>query len=131
MSHYHPLFRSKLLAIDSHSCRAPRTHGWGAELGGEEPGLVLVRRGCFAVRGRIEVVADAFSAMTTDRPYRKGMPHEKALLILESGAGIQWDPACVEAFLRARGAPSGPPMRPLSRKPSACASGSRPPAGGL
>ena len=66
MSHYHPLFRSELLAIDSHSCRAPRTHGWGAELGGEEPGLVLVRRGCFAVRGRIEVVADAFSALIYD-----------------------------------------------------------------
>lgn len=51
---------------------------------------------------RVMAVADAFSAMTTDRPYRKGMPHDKALSILAEGSGVQWDPACVEAFLRAR-----------------------------
>jgi diguanylate cyclase (GGDEF)-like protein/PAS domain S-box-containing protein len=51
---------------------------------------------------RIMAVADAFSAMTTDRPYRKGMPHSKALGILAEGSGVQWDPACVEAFLRVR-----------------------------
>ncbi len=44
-------------------------------------------------------VADAFSAMTTDRPYRKGMPREVALDILEQGAGTQWDPTCVKALL--------------------------------
>ena len=48
---------------------------------------------------RLMAVADAFSAMTTDRPYRKGMAREKALRILEDGAGAQWDPACVRAFL--------------------------------
>lgn len=51
---------------------------------------------------RIMSVADAFSAMTTDRPYRKGMPQVKALAILESGAGIQWDAQCVHAFLTSR-----------------------------
>ena len=50
---------------------------------------------------RIVSVADAFSAMTTDRPYRKGMDREKALRILEEGAGTQWDPECVQALLRA------------------------------
>ena len=53
-------------------------------------------------------VADAFSAMTTDRPYRKGMAEARALAILESGAGTQWDPACVAAFLSARRAPAAP-----------------------
>ena len=53
-------------------------------------------------------VADAFSAMTTDRPYRKGMPREKALEILREGAGTQWDPVCVEAFLAAPSAPDLP-----------------------
>ncbi len=48
---------------------------------------------------RIVSVADAFSAMTTDRPYRKGMEREKALQILEEGAGTQWDPDCVQALL--------------------------------
>jgi len=47
-------------------------------------------------------VADAFSAITTHRPYRKGISHDEAASILEAGAGTQWDPACVAAFLRAR-----------------------------
>jgi len=51
---------------------------------------------------RIMAVADAFSAMTTDRPYRKGMDLRRALCILEEGAGTQWDPACIAAFLTAR-----------------------------
>ncbi len=51
---------------------------------------------------RLMAVADAFSAMTTDRPYRKGMVQEKALSLLAEGAGTQWDPACVEAFLAAQ-----------------------------
>ena len=48
---------------------------------------------------RLMAVADAYSAMTTDRPYRKGMPPQKAQRILEEGAGTQWDPKCVYAFL--------------------------------
>ncbi|MEN0110139.1 MAG: HD-GYP domain-containing protein [Planctomycetota bacterium] len=48
--------------------------------------------------GRVMAVADAYDAMTSDRPYRKGMPSEKAESILRGGAGVQWDPACVEAF---------------------------------
>ncbi len=55
---------------------------------------------------RLMAVADSYSAMTTDRPYRKGMPQEKALGILRQGAGVQWDPQCVAAFLQARGAAS-------------------------
>jgi len=51
---------------------------------------------------RILAVADAFSAMTTDRPYRKGMDHRIALRLLEEGAGTQWDPTLVKAFIAAR-----------------------------
>lgn len=50
---------------------------------------------------RLMAVADAFSAMTRDRPYRQGMAQEKALAILTAGAGTQWDPACVAALVRA------------------------------
>jgi len=53
---------------------------------------------------RLMAVADSYSAMTTDRPYRKGMAQEKALSILREGAGVQWDPQCVDAFLLARSA---------------------------
>lgn len=41
--------------------------------------------------GRVLAVADAFDAMTSDRPYRKGFPTQKAIAILESGRGTQWD----------------------------------------
>jgi len=51
---------------------------------------------------RLMAVADAYSALTTDRPYRKGMEAECALHILAHGAGEQWDKNCVEAFLTAR-----------------------------
>jgi len=57
---------------------------------------------------RLMAVADAYSAMTTDRPYRKGMDPAKALHILEEGAGTQWDPQCVAAFLHARQSSNDP-----------------------
>ena len=54
------------------------------------------------ILARLMAVADAYSAMTTDRPYRSGMDKAKALAILREGAGSQWDPECVVAFLNAR-----------------------------
>jgi len=50
--------------------------------------------------GRIIAVADAFDAMTSDRPYRQGMPIAKALSILSEGRGSQWDPQFAELFIR-------------------------------
>lgn len=50
--------------------------------------------------GRILAVVDAYDAMTSQRPYRDGMPFEKAEGILRKGAGSQWDPALVETFLQ-------------------------------
>jgi len=50
---------------------------------------------------RIVAVANAFDAMTSDRPYRKGLPDDVALKELASCAGVQFDPGCVEAFIRA------------------------------
>jgi HAMP domain-containing protein len=49
--------------------------------------------------GRILAVADAFDAMTSDRPYRKGMPIVKARAILQEGAGTQWDARFVHHFV--------------------------------
>jgi HD-GYP domain-containing protein (c-di-GMP phosphodiesterase class II) len=49
--------------------------------------------------GRILAVADAYDAMTSNRAYRTGMPHKKAMGILRDGAGTQWDPEAIEAFL--------------------------------
>jgi len=52
--------------------------------------------------GRIMAIADAYDAMTSDRPYRQGMPTEKALAILESGRGTQWDANFVDVFIELR-----------------------------
>ncbi|VWX35313.1 HD domain-containing phosphohydrolase [Exiguobacterium oxidotolerans] len=49
--------------------------------------------------GRIMAIADAYDAMTSDRPYRKGMPAEQALSILEEGSGTQWDATFTKLFL--------------------------------
>ncbi|WP_406945329.1 HD-GYP domain-containing protein [Halobacillus sp. SY10] len=51
------------------------------------------------VFGRLMAVADAFDAMTSDRPYRQGMPFSKALAIIEEGKGTQWDPYFSDLFL--------------------------------
>jgi HD-GYP domain-containing protein (c-di-GMP phosphodiesterase class II) len=52
------------------------------------------------IDGRILAVADAYDAMTSDRPYRPGMPHAKAESVLRAGAGAQWDPTVIDTFLR-------------------------------
>jgi HD-GYP domain-containing protein (c-di-GMP phosphodiesterase class II) len=49
--------------------------------------------------GRILAVADAYSAMTSDRPYRKALSHEEALVKLREASGTQLDPVLVEAFI--------------------------------
>ncbi len=51
--------------------------------------------------GRILAVADSYDAMTSSRPYRTAMPTAKAEGILLGGAGTQWDPRVVDAFMRA------------------------------
>jgi len=47
---------------------------------------------------RIIAVADVYCAMTSDRPYRKAMPVEKALEIIKSEAGLKWDPVVVNSL---------------------------------
>jgi HD-GYP domain-containing protein (c-di-GMP phosphodiesterase class II) len=49
---------------------------------------------------RIVCACDAYSAMTTDRPYRQGRPAEEALAELQRCAGTQFDPAVVAALER-------------------------------
>jgi HD-GYP domain-containing protein (c-di-GMP phosphodiesterase class II) len=51
---------------------------------------------------RVLAVADAFDALTSDRPYRSGMPLDKAEEILRDGAGTQWDATIVAAYFAAR-----------------------------
>jgi HD-GYP domain-containing protein (c-di-GMP phosphodiesterase class II) len=63
--------------------------GYLAGLAGE--GIPLI--------ARLLAVVDAYSAMTTSRPYRKAMPIERALAELRSVAGTQLDADLVDAFV--------------------------------
>jgi len=48
---------------------------------------------------RIFAVVDVFDALSSDRPYRKGWAQDKVLSHLRQGAGSQFDPLVVAAFL--------------------------------
>jgi HD-GYP domain-containing protein (c-di-GMP phosphodiesterase class II) len=52
------------------------------------------------LEGRILAVADAYEAMTADRPYRDALTKAEARAELRRGAGTQFDPSVVEAFER-------------------------------
>ncbi len=49
---------------------------------------------------RIINVADAYEAMTADRPYRIGMSHDDALIEMKRCAGTQFDPSIVATFIK-------------------------------
>ena len=48
---------------------------------------------------RIVAIADAYHALISDRPYRKGLSVHKACEILKMGAGVQWDKELVRKFI--------------------------------
>jgi hypothetical protein len=67
---------------------------------------------------RILHVADAFEAMTADRPYRKALSNDQALGELRKFAGVQFDPEVVDAFVKTHWAddvaePGEPDLRPI------------------
>jgi HD-GYP domain-containing protein (c-di-GMP phosphodiesterase class II) len=51
------------------------------------------------VVSRIVSVIDAFDAMVSSRPYRKGLPYEEAVRRLNEASGTQFDPVVVQSFL--------------------------------
>jgi diguanylate cyclase (GGDEF)-like protein len=78
--------------------------GYPAGLAGDE----------IPLEARIIGVADSFSAMTADRPYRRRMSLDDACAELERCAGTQFDPQVVEAFVdEVRKRPPGAGEHPL------------------
>ena len=65
--------------------------GYPAGLKGEEIPLLA----------RVLTVADAYEAMVSDRPYRRGRSDEDAVLELRRCSGTHFDPRVVDAFIRA------------------------------
>ncbi len=60
---------------------------------------------------RIFAVADAFDAMTSDRPYRRALTRDAAIAEIARCSGTQFDPRVVEAFLRVAGVSELPALQ--------------------
>jgi putative two-component system response regulator len=52
-----------------------------------------------SLHARIVAIADAYDAITSDRPYRKGFSEQKAIEILKENSGSQFDPKVVDALI--------------------------------
>jgi HD-GYP domain-containing protein (c-di-GMP phosphodiesterase class II) len=70
------------------AARMVRTHHWRPDGRGYPPGLTEAD---VPVGARVIHVCDAFDAMVSDRPYRKGLPVARALGELRRHAGTQFD----------------------------------------
>ena len=88
----HPLAPLVMDAVVAHHER-PDGRGYPANLSAEQIPLV----------SRLVAIADAFDAMTSSRPYRRGMPVPTALENLASESGRQFDPVLTDAFLAIAG----------------------------
>lgn len=77
--------------------RGIRTHHEYYDGSGYPEGLA---KGDIPLIGRIIAVADAFDAMTSERPYRKAMTRQAAIDELKRASGTQFDPAIVKIFLK-------------------------------
>src|SRR5215469_5743305 len=64
--------------------------GYPAGVAGEE----------ITLHARIAAVADCYDALTSDRPYRRGLPREQTIAILRKRSGTQFDPVVINAFLQ-------------------------------
>jgi len=51
------------------------------------------------LHGRIMAVIDVYDALVSDRPYKEGFPHEKAVSIITGDAGTHFDPFIAEVFM--------------------------------
>ncbi len=61
---------------------------------------------------RIIAVADAYDAMSSNRIYRRHLDHRRVMEELQRGAGVQWDPVCVDALIRLLDEGRLPELRP-------------------
>ena len=95
----HPIIGDNIVAATELSAEARwiRHHHERFDGAGYPDGL---RGDEIPLESRIILVADAFEAITADRPYRAGRSPGKAVLELERHSGTQFDPQCVRALRR-------------------------------
>jgi len=86
-------FKDILPLVESHHEWYDGSGGYPKKLRGEQ----------IPLGARILAVADAYDAMTCQRPHRPSLTTEQAAQVLKRGAGKQWDPVIVDAFLKKLG----------------------------
>ena len=89
----------RALSLPEPICQAVRSHHERFDGKGYPDGLAGEG---ISLEARIVQVADAYDAMTEDRPYRAAMPSEAASFWILALAGISFDPQVVDCFLRAK-----------------------------
>lgn len=82
-------FRDLLCVIAQHHENIDGS-GYPAGLAGDQ----------ISLHARIVALADAFDALVSDRPYRRGVTQREALEILKQKSGTQFDPGVVEVLTR-------------------------------
>jgi putative nucleotidyltransferase with HDIG domain len=96
----HPAIAQSILQPilwDPETVRLIRSHHEGYDGAGYPDGLTGAE---IPLGARILAVADAFDAMTSQRPYRDPMTTGRALEVLRAGRGKQWDPEVVDELHR-------------------------------
>jgi len=94
----HPIVGERILAptlIDAETVRMVRHHHEHYSGGGYPDGLA---GSAIPFGARVLAVADAFDALSSDRPYRARLGPDDALKVLREGEGEQWQPTLVEAL---------------------------------
>jgi HD-GYP domain-containing protein (c-di-GMP phosphodiesterase class II) len=89
-------FKDILPLVESHHEWYDGSGGYPKKLRGED----------IPLGARILAVADAYDAMTCQRPHRPSLTTEQAAEVIKRGAGKQWDPVIVEALLKKLGVPA-------------------------
>jgi putative nucleotidyltransferase with HDIG domain len=95
----HPVYAYEMLspidfllpAIDIPYCHHERWDGAGYPRGLKQDEIPFA--------ARIFPVIDVWDALTSDRPYRKAMPHDEVRRLISAGSGKHFDPVVVEAFM--------------------------------
>jgi HD-GYP domain-containing protein (c-di-GMP phosphodiesterase class II) len=82
------MYKDGAIIVRAHHCRID---GLGYPTGLKGSGI--------HIGAKIMAVADAFDAMTSDRPYRRAMTRDEAIAEVKRNSGTQFDPAVVDAFI--------------------------------
>jgi putative nucleotidyltransferase with HDIG domain len=71
------------------------------------------------IGARVLAIVDCYDALTSDRPYRRSLPHDRAMAMMLERRGTMYEPAIADAFLRIIAELRAAPDRERARAPRA------------